>query len=668
MKKDGGSRRAAPWTASILWLLAFFTGVPLSAYIPRFFLGGCFLQVGFGLARTFLWDNRKAFDWESMCIAWAMVLVALFTDLNIAAGAGLVFTAISFLQLSMNSQVVHSVHRVDQRRSLKYRLADESELLTFHGHKIMILTLQGQLFWGTVDEITESFEKIIDGSEDAPDVIYVDLTWVTGLDLSVINAFKKLYRLAKNNDGITICLCNIPRAQQIGAEIRRIICSLPFVSEEPLRELIEQSEDKLLQKVLPLRTGKTATTKRTQRSPNKQYTEGRKESDMEITNIGRYRRLEQRIDDALKQYMEATGSAYSIKWDAVDGELHLGQVQYPEWRAKEYVLRTLRSGEAKTRARSFASASCPSSSEATLLTAVKQCWNSQNYVLCEGANKSTSNFARRELAAEFNIGKVLLVPAHDGVLELGQLVDDEHDPFETVVCIDEVGATKVGSLEEAIEMNSIRIDCTSLDPRNVKTTLEFLNDVFNPPRSISPKSGNGENQLSLEQRCLEEKLGWNMLLSLLTIGEVLLVKENDLLEHQISLGSHVLVDVEECEAHLTSMHTFDDTAAESIYVVLEGTFGTFAMDAGEERLLLKSPPGCLLGEDDVMLREPRSVVLRCLTKVGRVVALTRKQVKCMQLGNSPLVGPEESERFIDYLQEEMARNTVTVEMALSDGR
>merc|ERR1719324_656727 len=90
MKKDGGTSRVAPWTASIIWFVAFISAAPLSTVIPRFFFGGCFLQVGFGLARTFLWDNRKQMDRTSKVISYLTTAVAVMADLNWAAAVGFV--------------------------------------------------------------------------------------------------------------------------------------------------------------------------------------------------------------------------------------------------------------------------------------------------------------------------------------------------------------------------------------------------------------------------------------------------------------------------------------------------------------------------------------------------------------------------------------------------
>merc|ERR1719327_2543116 len=97
MKKDGGTSRVAPWTASIIWFVAFISAAPLSTVIPRFFFGGCFLQVGFGLARTFLWDNRKSMDRVSAATAILTVLAAVMTDLNIGFVFALVLVLLNFV-------------------------------------------------------------------------------------------------------------------------------------------------------------------------------------------------------------------------------------------------------------------------------------------------------------------------------------------------------------------------------------------------------------------------------------------------------------------------------------------------------------------------------------------------------------------------------------------
>jgi hypothetical protein len=286
------------------------------------------------------------------------------------------------------------------------------------------------------------------------------------------------------------------------------------------------------------------------------------------------------------------------------------------------------------------------------------------------------------------------VPAQDGVIELGQVATDtvalvdlgasdstepstpterENSTPAKLVDVDSkdldhpgpqkaravvvadvnpyfTSSTPTGGGQEAAPDRKARpVDCTHIDQEEVMLTQAALAQVF-PPKVMASMEEARE-----EHMALEDKLGWNLILSLLTIGELQFAREGELLEDS---GRKF-----RC-SQLVRTASSNTEIADSIYIILEGIFGTFIMHDGEERLLLKSTPGCLLGEDDVMMRQPRGSKLRCLSEAGRVVKMTRKQVKCVQLGNSPLVGPAESERFIDYMQEEMAHNVLTLKMAM----
>ena len=331
MKKDGGTRKAAPWTASLLWFGVFLSAAPISAVIPRFFFGGCFLQVGFGLARTFLWDNRGGLDRASICISLLTVVTAIFTDLNIACGVGFMLVAVNFVRLSMNVDVVRAVERADMRRAPKYRSQKEVDYLTLYGHKVMVLYLEGYLFWGTVDEITGAFEELIDGTEDDPDTIYVDLRYVIGIELSVVNTFKKLQRLAKNV-GIEIKLCSLPSKDIIGPGLYQQLASLPFASTKDLCSLIEDAEDVILES---WRTN----------SPENQYAYEEKG----VTQAEEAQLLRSAKKQAhLAQMVESNQCIFGIRWEEIDGKLHPNQTYFPVWRAELLVRKNLEAKDRKS--------------------------------------------------------------------------------------------------------------------------------------------------------------------------------------------------------------------------------------------------------------------------------------------------------------------------------
>lgn len=738
MKKDGGTTKVAPWTASVIWFFAFISAAPLSTVIPRFFFGGCFLQVGFGLARTFLWDNRKALDRISTLIALITVAAAIMTDLNIASAVAFVLVALNFLRLSMNITVVRAVERADTRRAPCYRRPQEIEVLQLHGHRIMVLYLHGYLFWGTVDEITSAFADIIDGTEDDPEVIYVDMRYVSGIELSVINTFKKLHRLAAGV-GIQIKLCSLPGEDIVGPGLCKLLKGLPFASSEDLTDLVEKAENKLLETWMAnsptnCQRQSIATQSADERLKQRVIRSWKKFTALVQEEMKQRRTTKKQ--NQLRELVTSTYAAYGIWWEHFKGDLVMGQTQLPEWRAAELVEASckkqtaVRTYVSESPQRFLVSPNFQEPDEKTALMSPDEALDEEkavkvdtmtpqgplevlcttrepvvgdavcllnglvvrdpNWTLEPGAvaivlevdtdgdfklqnpsGKVSEKFVRRKdfkyvqapdeekavnvdstdslpeftdvhsvpvlgraflkqkamvchdvvqlpenvyhrkkIAAEFSIKRIIFIPMSDGVIELGaKCVPDNPQHLSSAPVVLPESPAVLASLENT------RILC----------------NVF---RATEPK------EIPRQVNNLSESLSWNLLLSIGTLGRFQkLTKEKPVLEEpDASVGI-----------------TKKNRRAQHIYLIIDGTFGTFKMsDAGNLVIIMKSPAGTCIGTDDVWAERPRSVQLRCLSDEGQVVALSRDAVKRLELCHSPFVGPRESEEFINFMKREMA--------------
>lgn len=244
-KADGGVSRITPFTAAAFWLVCFFTGAPIMNYVPRFFVGGCFLQIGFGLARTFLWDSRAALDQFSLATAWCCVIFAFFLGLNSAAYFGLAVVLFSSIKTSLRQPIIRAVQRLDERGSSCYRSLEEMQLLKTHGHKIMVVALQGYLYWGCIAFLTTTLLDLVDGTEDDPDTIIIDVGAATGVDVSVVNAIKKMVRIGSSHN-ITLYVTGMDK---LPLRYRSILQGLPFSRDKPLDDVLEEEENKLISQI-----------------------------------------------------------------------------------------------------------------------------------------------------------------------------------------------------------------------------------------------------------------------------------------------------------------------------------------------------------------------------------------------------------------------------------
>jgi anti-anti-sigma regulatory factor len=577
----------------------------------------------------FLWDNRKAVDWQTCLTAWSMVLVALFTNLNIASGVGFVLVSLKFIHMSMNVEVVRSVERADIKRSPTRRTAEEFAILDQQGHKIMVLHLEGYLFWGTVDKIVHTFDEIIDGADHDPSIVYVNLRDVTGLELSVLNVFRKLHRLAKKVD-VKLVVCGFFDGQ-FGPQLDPLLRSLPFADNTDLVELLRESEDKIIEE-------------------SSQLTIAFQPPDVPDPTDLKMRRSVVK-EHLMMSVSGQTSSALAIRWELVNGSFQVGQGYVSDWRAQllvkhivatDCVVRTFFTESSKHSASvgageyiSPVATSCsepePLSTQTDILV---EAWRSQKtVVVLDTSLMSLGTFPRKAIAEEFQIKHSMFVPTPDGVYEFSGI---EAGPWlqELIIKFPGIGVLTLPQLPDAILASGCEAHMAGL---------------FAVPDVIAQSKRQSIDSRIVLKKCeastvLSQSFTWNLLLSILTIGEIRHVKQGE-----------------------TPLKEEPDGIADEIVIVLTGRFTTYVTHkhAIDERPLLRlmSGPGALVGVDDVWACRPRDEMIKCSSEEGQVVALSRKAVHSLEMCESVFVGPAESLEFIEYQKRETALNLIAVENA-----
>jgi len=719
MKRDGGSSRVAPWTASLLWLLVFLSGLPLSSFIPRFFLGGCFLQVGFGLARTFLWDNRKGLDLASQSIAWITVIVALVSDLNYATMAATLLVVLRFVNMSMNMNVVRAVSRADMRRSPKYRSSREVEILEKFGHRIMVLYLEGYLFWGTVDEISAAFAELIDGTEDDPSTIFVDLRYITGVEISVVNVLKKLHRLA-GNVGINITLTSIPGRETLG-QSWDALSALPFMDQRDLAELLEESEDQLISGHSDLMaTGASDVAPKHKNSEVLQMVAKTFLSSSEgqlLSEIFKQWHLvcavfKQELrhcrtslkQENLRKYVDEMHSAYGIRWELVQDELRVCQTFLPEWRVQQLVLRSLNKEEAiqtyvscsrhycvslGQHVHGHASAAPPSAPLPGTKEMVDEglqrggpspkrlplfhafCPASEE---CAEVQELMAESVLIDMAPQQELAKVEGMPVdllskawHEGkALLCRNSAKLSQEVFPRRGLAEKFGIHQF--LYLPIDGSLIELGWVSPSGVDVELVQDISLTGMDGPAALKSKLpgslceatvGVNRNDAG-EWSALTQQISFNLLLALGTMGRLVkCCKGESPLSTQPATSSDLSPNQEDLASG--NKEGSEDVASE-LFVIVGGSFGTFTP---ADTLLLKSGAGSVLGAEDMCARRPRSVKLSCLSDSGLLICIDRKVLVSLEMSDSPLVGPAESKEFIEYLKRELALNSLAVQGSLS---
>jgi SulP family sulfate permease len=172
-------------------VLALLIGLAWMRIVPMAAIAGVFCAVAYSLvdkwtrraSGVLLRQSLKGRVPRAMAQSYAiMVLVAgiaIFVSLPAAIGTGMLVAILMFIRSNSKEPVRQVVH-ADVRRSNKVRPAVETNLLTQHGKRIVVVELDGALFFGTAEEADEAIEKLIHGA----DYIIIDFERVSEVDAS----------------------------------------------------------------------------------------------------------------------------------------------------------------------------------------------------------------------------------------------------------------------------------------------------------------------------------------------------------------------------------------------------------------------------------------------------------------------------------------------------
>ncbi len=194
--------------ALMFWLTLMF-GSALFSLIPRFLPAGLLMYFGLQFMKDWLLDSWFKLPRQDYVIVVVIALATALFGLLPGIGLGLAL-AMSFFVLEysrmdvIKQQLSGGVHRSNLDRSFA-----ENRFLQREGKKILILRLQGYLFFGTAYRFYEHVKLIISDEADEPlRYIALDFKSVRGFDASTVSDFKKLKQLSDRH-GIELLFSSV---------------------------------------------------------------------------------------------------------------------------------------------------------------------------------------------------------------------------------------------------------------------------------------------------------------------------------------------------------------------------------------------------------------------------------------------------------------------------
>jgi SulP family sulfate permease len=180
-------------------------------------------------------------------IVVGVAALILLTNLVTAVAAGIAVSVLLFL-FRVSRTVVYRRYACDQVHSRKARDRQTMALLAEKGGRIVVLDLEGPIFFGSADRLAEEIESI---PAHKYDCLILDFRRVTDLDTSgarfLVQAAQELEQSSK-----TLLLCHV----QSRRRLLRIVESTGLAQATGARQLfpdadqaIEWAEDRLLERL-----------------------------------------------------------------------------------------------------------------------------------------------------------------------------------------------------------------------------------------------------------------------------------------------------------------------------------------------------------------------------------------------------------------------------------
>jgi len=245
---SGGKTKLSGVFVGIAALLVLLLLGKLVAWIPYAALAGILIVVGIRMIdiKSFSLLKHKSTVFDFVVIL-AVVISAVSMSLITAAGVGIAMAIILFLREQMRTSVIRRKAFGNQKFSKKSRLENERKILEDKGQYTLIVELQGQLFFGTADQLLSEIEPVMGDCK----YILMDMRRVLSMDFTAANRMKQILARIKDRDGFLI-FTSVPLSLPSGQNVKEYLeylglaetANLKFFDE--LDSAMEWVEDDIL--------------------------------------------------------------------------------------------------------------------------------------------------------------------------------------------------------------------------------------------------------------------------------------------------------------------------------------------------------------------------------------------------------------------------------------
>ena len=157
----GGKDRLMVIVNAILVAAAILAGTEFMELVPTFLLGGLLIYVGLEFLIDWLWKAREELPLSDYVVVILILIVIIFSDILQGVTFGFFVAIILFVVNYSQLSVIKIETKGSDHASNVDRDLETGELLNKEGHRVLIMVLQGFIFFGTADKLISAYATVL---------------------------------------------------------------------------------------------------------------------------------------------------------------------------------------------------------------------------------------------------------------------------------------------------------------------------------------------------------------------------------------------------------------------------------------------------------------------------------------------------------------------------
>jgi SulP family sulfate permease len=197
--KLGVKTRLTGLFAAGVCLAALVAGTAFVSLFPKFVLGGLLLFLGLNFLYEWVYETWFKLSKADYFVILLILVVIAFVGFLEGVAVGILVAVVLFAVKYSQVDVIKHTLTADTYQSTIARPKLHKRLLRRYGKQVLILELQGYIFFGTANNLLEQIRSHLNNTETRLCFLLLDFSQVTGIDSSVVLSFRKMNQLAHEN-------------------------------------------------------------------------------------------------------------------------------------------------------------------------------------------------------------------------------------------------------------------------------------------------------------------------------------------------------------------------------------------------------------------------------------------------------------------------------------